>query len=43
MQNGAKIHLSAQEIELITNKEWLFLKPLVHEKMEDIPWGIIED
>ena len=34
MQNGAKIHLSTQEIELVTNKEWLFLKRSILKKME---------
>ena len=34
MKNGAKIHLSAQEMELVTNKEWLFLKRSILGKME---------
>lgn len=34
MQNGAKIQLSTQEMELVTNKEWLFLKRSILVKME---------
>jgi hypothetical protein len=34
MMNGAKIHLSTQEMELVTNNEWLFLKRSILQKTE---------
>ena len=40
MKNGAKIHLSAQEMELVTNKEWLFLKRAILEKIDVLLGGI---
>lgn len=38
--NGAKIHLSTQEMELVTNKEWLFLKRSILTKVEDLFGGL---
>lgn len=33
MSNKAKIHLSKQELELVSNKEWLFTKQLIIDKV----------
>ena len=40
MKNGAKIHLSTQEMELLTNKEWLFLKRSILDKIAGFLGGM---